>query len=75
MTLLELLPWVLSAISIVKSYWMGDKNKWGPRLGVVAQILWFAYVFSTQEWGLLPGVIGFTIMKVRTLILWEQDIS
>ena len=66
------MAWLLSITSMVMLYLMGNKSKWGPRLGIANQVLWIVYAVLTKQWGLLPGVIGYTLVHVRNLWRWEK---
>jgi len=52
---------------------MGNKSPWGPRIGVLNQVLWFFYIATTEQWGLLPGVIIYTIIHIRNVIRWNRE--
>lgn len=67
----EILSWVLSGTSAVMLWLMGNKTKWGPRVGIANQVLWIVYCVWTQQWGLLPGVLLYTAIHIRNLIRWE----
>ena len=64
------LSWVLSATSAIMLWQMGNKSKWGPRLGIANQVVWIVYAVGTQQWGLIPGVLIYTAVHVRNLIRW-----
>lgn len=70
----QLLSWILSATSAVMLWLMGNKTKWGPRLGIANQVLWVIYCVWTRQWGLLPGVLLYTVIHIRNLIRWERRI-
>jgi len=54
---------------------MGNKSKWGPRLGLANQVLWIIYAVTIKEWGLIPGVILYAIVHIRNLIQWERKVE
>jgi hypothetical protein len=66
------MAWVLSATSCLMLWMMGNKSKWGPRLGIANQILWLVYAILIKEYGLIPGVIAYTVIHIRNLIFWEK---
>jgi hypothetical protein len=68
----EILSWVLSATSGLMLWQMGNRSKWGPRLGIANQVLWITYAVWLRQWGLLPGVIAYTVIHVRNLMRWER---
>jgi hypothetical protein len=51
---------------------MGNKSKWGPRLGLANQILWLIYAIQLEQWGLIPGVVLYAIVHIRNIIVWEK---
>ncbi|GAH38109.1 unnamed protein product [marine sediment metagenome] len=71
---MEWITWVLSTTSIVILWLMGNKSPWGPRLGLANQILWVYYVTATDQWGLLPGVLIYTVIHIRNIIKWQAEI-
>lgn len=66
------MTWVISFVSVLVLWLMGNKSKWGPRIGVLNQLLWFWFVLSEKQYGLLLGVIMFTVVQIRNLIRWED---
>ena len=64
------LSWVLSATSAIMLWQMGNKSKWGPRLGIANQVVWIVYAVGTQQWGLIPGVLLDPAVHVRNLSRW-----
>jgi hypothetical protein len=67
------MAWILSITSGMMLWLMGNKSKWGPRLGIANQILWIVYAVSIHEWGLIPGILLYAIIHVRNLITWEKN--
>lgn len=65
------MAWILSITSALILWLMGNKSKWGPRIGIINQALWVFYVISIEEYGLLPGVILYAIIHFRNVIKWE----
>ena len=67
------MSWIISLMSFIMLWLMGNKSKWGPVVGLINQILWIIYVFMIKEWGLLPGVLAFTFVHIRNLRKWWLD--
>ena len=65
------LSWILSATSGLMLWLMGNKSKWGPRIGIINQVIWIVYCIGTKQWGLLPGVVLYTIIHIRNAVRWE----
>ena len=64
------MSWILSATSAAMLWLMGNKSKWGPRLGLLNQVLWIIYSVATEQWGLLPGVALYTAIHLRNIARW-----
>jgi nicotinamide riboside transporter PnuC len=67
------MDYIISIISVLVLWLTGNKSVWGMRLGLANQVLWFIYVIVTKQYGLLIGVIAFTIVYIRNLIKWEKE--
>jgi hypothetical protein len=61
---------IISVLSILMLILMGNKSKWGPLVGLCGQVFWVWFVIDSQRWGLMPGVLAFTIVQIRNSILW-----
>lgn len=69
------MDWIASATSIAMIWLMGSKSKWGPVMGLISQCAWLIYTIQAEAWGLMPAVIGFTIVHARNLRLWWKKPS
>lgn len=63
----------ISAITLASGFLIGNKNVWGQRLAVLANLGWWFYILVFKHYGLAPMEVGFTIIVIRSLILWERD--
>jgi hypothetical protein len=70
MNLDSTLQWSLSVQAMVMLWLMGNGNKWGPVVGIVGQIIWIWYSVKTEQWGLVPGVLMFTVIHARNCRKW-----
>lgn len=52
---------------------MGNKNKLGIVVGLVGQILWLTYALMLKQYGLIIGVVAYTIIHVRNLLKWIRE--
>ena len=66
------MTWILSILGIASLWLMGNKSLWGIYVGLLCQICWFYYVFDTNQLGLLPGVIVYTVVYLRNGLLWRK---
>ncbi len=67
------MAWVLSILSVLMLWLMGNKSRYGPIVGIVAQVLWIIYVLKIEEYGLLLGVIAYTIVHIRNFWKWHTE--
>ena len=67
------MTWVLSATSLIVLWLMGNKSKWANRLGLLNQVLWTVYAVSTKQYGLIPGVLAYSIIYVINIWKWEKN--
>jgi hypothetical protein len=65
--------YLLSIVSLVTLWLIGNKNKAGFVLGLLNQILWTWYALTLKQYGLLVGVIAYTVIYIRNLIKWNKD--
>ena len=67
------LPYILSAITIYMTFLVGNKNKKGWSLGMFNQILWFIFIISSKNYGLMFMNIAFFYMYMRNYQKWEKE--
>ncbi len=67
------MDWLLSGISILMLWLMGNKSRWGPIVGIVTQVLWLIYVLNTEQHGLLIGTVAYAVIHVRNLRKWNKE--
>ena len=65
--------YLLSIISLVTLWLIGNKNKAGFVLGLLNQVLWIWYALMLKQYGLLVGVIAYAAIYIRNLIKWSKD--
>lgn len=64
---------LISTVTIVSAWFIGNKSVWGQRLGLLANICWWLYVVIYHRWGFIPTEIFFTIITIRNLVKWEKE--
>ena len=69
----SLLSYLLSALSLISLWLMGNKSKWGIIVGLFNQALWVVYALMLKQYGLLIGVIAYTIIHIRNLEKWTRE--
>lgn len=65
--------YILSALSLTSLWLMGNKSIWGIVVGLVNQILWVVYALMLEQYGLLIGVVAYTVIHVRNLLKWTKE--
>ncbi len=64
---------ILSALSLLSLWLMGNKIKLGIVVGLANQLLWVVYAVMLKQYGLLIGVIAYTIIHIRNLAKWSKE--
>lgn len=67
------LPYILSFITIYMTFLVGNKNKKGWALGCFNQILWFIFIITSKNYGLMPMNVAFFYMYMRNYEKWEKE--
>ena len=65
--------YILSVLSLISLWLMGNKSIWGIRIGLLNQVLWIVYALMLEQYGLLIGVFAYTIIHIRNLEKWTND--
>ena len=63
----------LTAAGIVGLWLTGRKSRWGFALGLLAQVLWFVYAVTTQQWGFILSCCLFGYLYARNFIRWTKE--
>lgn len=69
----QLLPWVLSALTIAINWLAGSKWRHVWLLGLVNQFLWLVWVVGTATWGLLPLNLMLWLVYFRNHYRWKSQ--
>ena len=65
--------YILSALSRTSLWLMGNKSVWGIVIGLLNQVLWVAYALMLKQYGVLIGVIAYTVIHIRNLVKWSRE--
>jgi hypothetical protein len=52
----------------------GKKHTYTWHIGLLCQGFWFFWIFNVGEWGLLPLTIIITIIYVKNLFGWNNEL-
>jgi hypothetical protein len=71
----EIIPWILSCVTLTAMWLLGNKHIAGWVLGLANQVLWVMFIAMYEAWGLLPLSLALTVVYVRNIIKWcyEKD--
>ncbi len=55
--------------------WLAGKRKnyWGWLLSLCTQGVWLAYAIDTQQYGFIPGTIGYAYIYLVSFRQWRRD--
>ena len=68
------MDYIAAAIAIVAAYIVGNKNKLGFLLFVIAEICWISYVFINKtSYGILICAIPALVVNSRNYLKWERE--
>lgn len=67
------MTWILSVISLLTVYLIGEKNINGWIVGLFGQVLWISWEIYTKNWGLMPMTIVMTYLYIKSLNTWGYD--
>lgn len=73
MFITEILPWILSAITVYMTILAGNKHPNAWLVGLFNQGLWLVWIVSTMSWGFLPMNIAFWIVYLRNHLKWKTQ--
>lgn len=63
-----------SALTLFGMWQYGNKSKWGPAAGILAQVPWWIIMIDGSLWGLLPVNCAMLVVHVRNLLKWRNDV-
>lgn len=69
--MVEVIPWLLSALTISMMVMAGNKHPWAWALGLVNQALWLGWILASRNYGLLPMNLALWFVYVRNHIKWN----
>jgi len=73
MALIQIMPWIMSAITIWMTVLAGNRHRSAWLIGLANQALWLSWIILTANWGLLPMNIALWIVYARNHMRWSAD--
>lgn len=71
--IVNILPWILSAITIYMAVLTGNKHPKSWLIGLFNQFFWLIWILFTENWGFLPMNIAFWIVYYRNHVKWTKE--
>jgi len=68
-----MLPWVVSAVTIISTELTIRKLWWGWALSSFSQGLWLVFIVETEQWGLLLLNVYMIVQSGRGTIRWRRE--
>lgn len=65
--------WLLALIGSAGYLLVVRGSRWGLVVGLLVQLLWFAYAVATRQWGFLVSASLFTGVNVFGLVRWWRE--
>lgn len=67
------LDWILGLSALGIQFCIIKKWWWAPIAGVLGQSLWTTYAITREDYGLLPSILGFTILYGYGIVKWSRE--
>lgn len=67
----QALPLLLSAVTIVGMWKVGEKKSVGWTIGLANQALWAVFIVAFEAWGLVPLCAALVFVYSRNLLRWR----
>jgi len=68
----EILPYILSALTIYTMFLAGNNKKYAWIVGLINQFLWLLWIIIMHTWGLLPMNIALWVVYTRNHLKWNN---
>lgn len=68
----ELLPWLLSAVTCWQMWLAGDMRASAWLLGLVCQLGWVVWIVASETWGFVPLNVALWITYWRNYRKWRH---
>jgi hypothetical protein len=63
---------IISIFSILGIWMAGSSSYTGWLICLLTEVLWFWLIIGTKQWGLMPAVVGYTVVYGRNFWLWYK---
>lgn len=69
----QIWSWILTGIGVTGWYLAGRRNRWGWAIGILVQILWFAYAIVTGQYGFIVGSLLYGAVAAKNFRAWTLE--
>lgn len=66
------LPYILSAIGVFMILKAGDMRRYAWIIGIAAQVLWFIWIMTSENYGFLFQNVALVIVYARNYYKWRH---
>ena len=66
------MPWLMSCITILHSWMVGNKDRRGWAIALVNQFLWLTWIILSGTWGFLILNLFLWYVYTRNYIKWSR---
>lgn len=67
------IDWLATACGLTGVYLLGNKNKYGFLIFMMASASWITFGFMTESYAVIGGSTIFLIMHLRGWLTWRRD--
>ena len=68
-----IVDWIASVLIIIGTWMIGDKNKWGQIVVLIAQPFFWVVIYQTGAWGLIPTNLFMIFISIRNTLKWFRE--
>ncbi|MCD7440246.1 hypothetical protein K4B79_18705 [Streptomyces lincolnensis] len=65
--------WLLMAVGVTGLFLAGRRRALGWAIGLGAQLLWFVYALSTQQYGFVVSAVAYGWVYARNFRAWRTN--
>lgn len=65
--------WVLAAIGVTGTFFVGRKVIWAWLLLLFNECLWIIYAVTTKQYGFIVAALAYGVVYIRSYIHWSKD--
>lgn len=63
--------WILSPVSLIAFWQVGNRHRWAFLLMTVGELLWVGWAVLTHQWGFIPASVIWAGIAFRNWVRWH----